>query len=76
MYFAALQVCALHKNEPNTIQGRYLGNDGYNVNEADAAAFDKNFPHREKIKGTPGQRRFRQIATMIRPATSYLQSAP
>jgi len=40
----------------------------YQVDAAASAEFDKSFPAREKISGTPSQKRFEQIVAMRRDA--------
>lgn len=55
--------------KPDMVQlgGRYFENEVYEIADEDVEAYDKLFPHREKISGTPSQLRFDQIVAMSRP---------
>lgn len=68
MYADALQVCELYENALSEAKGCYVENAIYEINEADAAEFDKAFPFKEKVSGTPMQKRFETIVAMRRKA--------
>ena len=68
MYAAALQVCVLHENALSGIAGRYIEDAIYEVDESAAEAFDKGFPRKEKISGTPSQKRFEMMVAMRKKA--------
>lgn len=67
-YAAAQQVCELRRSALSGIRGRYVEDEIYQVDAAASAEFDKSFPAREKISGTPSQKRFEQIVAMRRDA--------
>ena len=48
--------------------GRFHEDGVFDVNEADAEAFDAGFPHRDKLSGLPSQLRFLETVAMRRPA--------
>jgi len=66
MYFVPLQVCELYENALLGAKGRYIENAIYELDEIAAAEFDKNFPKKEKITGTPSQKRFKEFTAMKR----------
>lgn len=68
MYAAALQVCELYEGALSGAKGHYLEDAIYNVDEPPAAAFDKKFPVKELVTGTPSQKRFERIVAMQRKA--------
>lgn len=68
MYATAHQVCELHENALAGAKGRYIENAIFEIDEAAAAEFDKNFPEKEKISGTPSQERFEKLVTMLKKA--------
>ncbi len=63
-YFKALQVMELYDNALKGLQGRYVENEIYNVDIAAAEIFDKQFPFKPAIVGTPSQKRFAEILSM------------
>ncbi len=65
MYFAALHVCELYENALVGVQGLYYEDEIYFVDDNAVVEFDKSFPYKEKIEGTPTQQRFNQVITMI-----------
>lgn len=67
MYAAALHVCQLY--EGALAGGRYFEDAIYEVDAAAAAAFDKGFPPKERVTGTPTQERFNQVVAMRRKAS-------
>lgn len=64
MYAAALQACELQKNFLSGLKGRYVEADVYHMDEKSAAEFDRHFPAKKRLSGTPSQQRFQQIAAM------------
>lgn len=68
MFAAALHVCGLYENALSGIMGRYIENPIYEVDELAAAEFDKQFPVREKIIGSPSQVKFDRIVAMRKKA--------
>lgn len=68
MYAAALQACELYENALTGAQGRYYEDPVYEVNGALAAQFDKSFPPKKVITGTPSQKRFEEVSSMRRKA--------
>ena len=71
-YFAALHVCPLREDAMTGLSGRYFENGIYSVDDAEAAAFDRQFTSRELIAGTPSQKRFEEVLAMQKdyPGTS------
>ncbi len=68
MYDVALQVCELYENALSEAKGRYIENIIYEIDELEAMEFDKDFPTKEKLSGTPSQKRFDEIVVMRRNA--------
>lgn len=68
MYADALQVCPLCENAMSGMKGRYIEDSAYQVDEAAATEFDKHFPPKEIIVGTPSQKRFDEIVVKRRKA--------
>ena len=68
MYAAALQVRELRENALVGVAGRYIESSLYEIDESAAAEFDATFPPREKISGTPSQKRFEQLVALCRSA--------
>ena len=67
-YAAALQVCELRDGALHDAAGCYSEGASYQVDEAAAEAFDRQFPPLEKRSGTPSQERFLELVSMQRPA--------
>lgn len=66
--FKALQVCGLYETALNGIWGRYVEDEiFYRMNPADVAEFDKEFPAKPLVSGTPSQKRFEEVAAMQKP---------
>lgn len=63
-YFAALYACPLYEDALKNAAGRYFENEIYNVDETAAAIFDARFLPKERLAGTPTQRRFAEILAM------------
>ena len=68
MYAVPLHVCELYENALLDMRGRYFEDDIYNVDAVAAEAFDKLFPPKEKIKGTPSQSRFDELVALRKTA--------
>ena len=64
----ALQVCELTEGALAGAAGRYCEDAVYSIDEADAAAFDRQFPPRERVTGTPSQQRLLELVAQARPA--------
>lgn len=63
-YFAALHACPLYAGALDRAAGRYFEDDVYLVDEAAAEIFDRQFPKKERVVGTPMQLRFREVCAM------------
>ena len=63
-YAAALQAFELYENALRGAKGRYFEDAVYAVDEKDAEEYDKRFPQRQRVSGTPSQRRFLEIAAL------------
>ena len=68
MYAAALQVCELYEGALSGITGRYVEDSVFEVDQNAAAEFDKAFPQKELVSGTPSQKRFLEIVAMRKKA--------
>lgn len=68
MYADALQVCPLSECAMSGMKGRYIEDSIYQIDESVASDFDKHFPPKEIIVGTPSQKRFDEIVVMRRKA--------
>ena len=67
LWVDALHVCELQKGALSSARGRYYEDDVYNVDEAEAQAYDKQFPAKAIVTGTPMQKRFEMIVARVRP---------
>lgn len=63
-YLAALQAYPLYDHALQGLAGRYLEDEVYAVNEAEAAAFDRQFPPKDPVAGTPTQQRFQELCAI------------
>lgn len=68
MYADALQVCPLSERAMSGMKGRYVEDSIYQIDESAASDFDKHFPPKEIIAGTPSQKRFDEIVVKRRKA--------
>lgn len=68
MYAMALHVCELYEGALSGVRGRYVEDSAYEVDEAAAEVFDRDFPAKEKVRGTASQARFDEIVVVRRPA--------
>ena len=63
-YHAALHVRPLYENAMDGMAGRYFENEIYMVDGTAAAVFDRQFPYKVPVSGTPSQRRFEEVSSM------------
>ena len=68
MYAMALHVCELYEGALSGVRGRYVEDSAYEVDETAAEVFDREFPAKEKVRGTASQARFDEIVVVRRPA--------
>lgn len=68
MYATALHVCELYEGALDGIRGRYVENAVYEVEQSAVKAFDRDFPAKEKVLGTPSQKRFEELVILRRTA--------
>ena len=54
-------MCPLYPDALTGITDKYYEDIIYDVNTDKAEAFDKSFPQKERIEGTPTQRRFEEV---------------
>lgn len=72
-YAAALQVCPLYPDALTGITGKYYEDGIYNIDPVASETFDRLFPKKERIAGTPSQRRFQEVVAMQKPANPRLE---
>lgn len=63
-FFAALHVCPLYPDALKGISGRYFEDPIYNIDLDKSAEFDRSFPYKERMEGTPTQKRFEEVYAM------------
>jgi len=68
IYATALHVCELYDNALANVKGRYIEDKIYQIDKSAANEFDKRFPPKEIVVGTPSQKRFNQIVVMQKKA--------
>lgn len=68
MYAAPLQVFELREGALSGMKGRYIEAAVYDIDERGAAEFDRHFPVKETVTGTPSQKRFEELVAMRRKA--------
>lgn len=66
-YAPALQALELVPGALSGIRGRFFEDSVFNVNEAEAEAFDRSFPPKALQEGLPSQLRFRHLVGLSRP---------
>jgi len=66
MYADALHVCELYEDALLGVSGRYYENDIYDVDAAEVEQFDKLFPPRKIVKGTPTQRKYERMVRSVK----------
>lgn len=57
-------VCPLWPDALAGVTGQYYEDEIYNINIAEAEEFDRSFPKKERITGTPTQKRFEEVVAM------------
>jgi predicted N-acetyltransferase YhbS len=67
-YATALHACELYENALIEAKGCYEEDSIYYIDEAKAEEYDRKFPPKEKVTGTPTQKRFDVISKMQRDA--------
>ena len=67
MYRDALQALPLQRGALDNADGLFLEDDAYHVDAGASEAFDRAFPFREKVAGTPSQQRFMEVLTLCKP---------
>lgn len=67
MYADALHACELYEDAFKGISGMYYEDEIYNINENCAKEFDKQFPAKEIVYGTPGQKKFEIMVKRVKP---------
>lgn len=68
LYVDALHACELYYGALAEAAGRYYEDEIYSIDEEAVSEFDRHFPHKEKIEGTPSQQAFLEIVKRCRPA--------
>ena len=67
MFAAALHVCGLYDGALDNLAGKYYEDDIYNVDENAVSEFDKSFPPKTQISGTPSQQQFLEMVAKCKP---------
>ena len=67
-YADALHVCGLFDGALEGLSGRYYEDPIYDVDEDAVQDFDRRFPYKEAVEGTPSQLRFLDMVARCRPA--------
>ena len=65
-------MCPLWPDALAGVTGQYYEDEIYNINIAEAEAFDRSFPKKERITGTPTQKRFEEVVAMQK---EYMQQS-
>ena len=68
MFAAALQCYELRENALTGIQGCFVEDKVFEIEEAAAREFDRSFPAKNMLAGTPSQARYLQVLEMRRKA--------
>lgn len=68
MYAVPLQICELYEGAMSGISGRYMEHPIFELDETAVSKFDKDFPIKNKITGSPSQERFNLLVSMRRSA--------
>ena len=74
LYLTALQACELSEHALRGAEGRYCEDAVYAVDPSAALAFDRHFPPKTPLNGTPSQKRFQTLAAMYREADTKLRA--
>ncbi|MDO4443826.1 MAG: N-acetyltransferase [Slackia sp.] len=64
-YMPVLQVRELREGALDGAAGRYIEDAIYAVDEEACAEFDKQFPEKEPVSGTPSQKRFDYLCSLV-----------
>lgn len=67
MYAEALHVCELYEGALVHAQGCYFEDEIYNVDEGLMSEFDKQFPPKAVVYGTPMQKKFEVMVKRVKP---------
>lgn len=67
MYADFLLAFELYEGGLSEAGGRYIENAIYETDEKEVKAFDRDFPKKEIIPGTPGQKKLEIMAKRVRP---------
>ncbi len=67
IYLDALQAYPLRDDALEGMSGIYREDAVYDIDPAEAEAFDRLFPTKERLADTPSQRRFQELVAMQRP---------
>ena len=67
MYADALHARELYDGALTDAAGIYFEDEIYNIDERLAAEYDKNFPPKEIVLGTPTQKKFEMMVKRVRP---------
>ena len=67
LYMEGLHACELYEGALADAEGRYHEDAIYDADEAAARAFDRQFPPKEIVVGTPSQRRFAEVVASVSP---------
>ncbi|MCD8069245.1 MAG: N-acetyltransferase [Lachnospiraceae bacterium] len=66
MYADALHVCELYEDALPGVSGRYYEDEIYDVDAEEAERFDKSFPPKEIVKGTPAQYKYESMVHRVK----------
>lgn len=67
MFADALHVCGLYDGALKNLAGTYYENSIYRVDEETVKEFDKKFPPKTPVLGTPSQKHFLEMAARTKP---------
>lgn len=67
VYIPSLQALVLRPGALADGGGRFMESESFRMDPAEAAAFERGFPPREKLSGLPSQERFQWIIQQTRP---------
>ena len=75
-WFEPLQVFPLFPDALKGLTGRYVEDSVYAVTEAEALAYDQDFPLKKRVTGPPGQKRVEAFLKRQRPYVPDEKSRP
>lgn len=67
MYAMALHVCELYDGALSGVAGRFVEDAIFDIDEAAAGFFDREFSAKEKVAGVGAQQRFEELAAARKP---------